>query len=484
MRIRNPFRTLQSKFTLYLSILIFGIMSMLAFWNISREKRLIQEVIIREGKALIESLAISCTNTILYEEIGLVEEGGLLDNYISDLMQRKDLNIIYAMILDPKGKVIAHHSIKEIGNTYHDEHTQKALTSSKTLLQYPSDEVLDLSTPLAISTKRWGTLRIGISLASLKKETFSLVIKYILYTGLFILLGIMVIAFLFRVITKPLKLLSHEMDEAKWDGQFSHPSIVEEDEIGILRKSFYRLLQRIKEDEKEREKTQRNLILTEKMVAIGKLTSGIAHEINNPLGGLLNCIYHFKRGDLPPERQKEYWQLMEDGIKRIQKTVTNLLEYAQTPHIERTPTDLRSIIDKSLSLLDYEIKKKKIKVIKEIPEELPMLEVDKNQISQVFINLFLNSVQAMGEEGILRISTGFENGQLTIAISDTGKGIPKEILPKVFDPFFTTKGAEKGTGLGLWITQGIVERHGGTIHLFSEEGKGTTVEIRIPTPAT
>src|SRR4030043_798778 len=120
----NLFRTLQGKFTLYLSILIIVIMSALAFWNISREKRLLQDAIVKEGKALVESLAISCTNTVLYEEIGLVEEGGLLDNYISDLIQRRDLKIIYAMILDSKGKVIAITSMIEVGNSYQDEVTR------------------------------------------------------------------------------------------------------------------------------------------------------------------------------------------------------------------------------------------------------------------------------------------------------------------------------------------------------------------------
>jgi len=162
------------------------------------------------------------------------------------------------------------------------------------------------------------------------------------------------------------------------------------------------------------------------MAAIGKLTSGVAHEINNPLGGLLNCIYHFKRGELSPERQKEYLQLMEDGIKRIQKTVTNLLDYAHTPHLERTSVNLNSLIDKSLSLLDYEIREHRIEVIKAIPENLPMLELDKNQMSQVFVNLFLNSIQAMKDGGILRISAKSSNGQLIITISDTGKGIPEK----------------------------------------------------------
>jgi signal transduction histidine kinase len=480
MKMINPLRTLQGKFTLYLSILIIAAMSALALWNISREKRLLQEAIAKEGKALVESLAISCTNTMLYEEIGLVEEGGLLDNYISDLMQRRDLNIHYAMILDPKGKVIAHNSTVEVGNVYQDEMTKRVLTSWDTILQYSTDNVLDISTPLAISTKRWGTLRIGISLQSLKKEVSSMAWKYILYTSLFILIATGVIAFLFGLITKPLKSLTKEMDETEPGVDPSSFSVIREDEIGILQRSFYRLLKRIKDDEKERERTQRNLILTEKMVAIGKLTSGVAHEINNPLGGLLNCIYHFKKGDLPPERRKEYLQLMEDGVKRIQKTVTNLLEYARTPHLERSKTDFHVIIEKSLSLLDHLIQKKQIEVVKEISDQLPSIEVDRNQMSQVFVNIFLNSIQAMEGGGTLKIGTVAQDGRLVVTISDTGKGIPEKILPKVFDPFVTTQGEGRGTGLGLWITQGIVERHGGTIQLWSQEGQGTTVEIRLP----
>ena len=171
---------------------------------------------------------------------------------------------------------------------------------------------------------------------------------------------------------------------------------------------------------------------------------------------------------------------MEDGIKRIQKTVTNLLEYAHTPNLERFPTDFNFIIEKSLSLLDYQIRKKQIEVVKEISDKLPSIEVDRNQMSQVFVNIFLNSIQAMEGGGALKIGAVISEGRLVVKISDTGKGIPEDTLTKVFDPFFTTKGENKGTGLGLWITQGIVERHGGTIQLSSQEGKGTTVEIQFP----
>jgi two-component system, NtrC family, sensor kinase len=476
----NPLRTLQGRFTLYLSILIVVMMSGLSYWTISREKGLMEKAIIREGKALVESFAVSCTNTMLYEEIGLVEEGGLLDNYINDLVQRKDLPIVYAMILDPKGKVIAHNILKEVGNVYQDNVTGKALVSWDTLVQYPTSTKLDISTPLAISTRRWGTLRIGISTETVKKEISERIIKFSLYTTGFILLAIAIIAFLFGFITNPIKSLSKEMDATSITDNLPLLPLVRQDEIGILQKSFYRMLQRIKEDEKEREKTQRNLLLTEKMAAIGKLTAGVAHEINNPLGGLLNCIYHFKKGGQSPDKQQEYLQLMEDGIKRIQKTVTNLLEYVRTPKLERSSADFNSIVEKSLSLLDYPIRKNRIEVTKDISCNLPSVEVDTNQMAQVFVNIFLNAIQAMEGGGGLRIGARTLDERLIMTISDTGKGIPEDTLPKVFDPFFTTKGEGKGTGLGLWITQGIVERHGGTIHLSSQEGKGTTVEIQLP----
>jgi two-component system, NtrC family, sensor kinase len=476
----NPFHSLQWKFTLYLAVLIAATVSVIAWWSISRERTLMEKAIVREGEALVESLAISCTNTMLYEDIGLVEEGGLLDNYISDLMQRKGLSVIYAIILDPKGKVIAHNSMREVGNFYRDEITRKGITSWNTLVQYPSENLLDISTPLAISTKRWGTLKVGISLESIRREISSLALKYILYTGLFILFAVLIIAILFRLITMPLKSLAEEMDETKPGDDPPPLSLTSRDEIGILRKSFNRLLRRIKEDEKEKERTQWNLLVTEKMAAIGKLTAGVAHEINNPLGGLLNCIYHFKKGGLSPEKQTEYRYLMEDGIKRIQTAVTNLLEFARTPHAQRSPTELISLVEKAVSLLDYQLRKSRIEVTKEISSSIPLIPVDRNQMIQVFVNVLLNAIQAMEDGGVLKIGGNITDGRVIMSISDTGKGIPEHILSKVFDPFFTTKGEGKGTGLGLWITQGIIERHGGKIQLKSQEGIGTTVEIQLP----
>lgn len=476
----RPFRTLQGRFTVLLSLLILLMMGVLAYWNISRESRLMEEALLREGKALAESFAISCTNTLLYEEIGLVEEGGLLDNFIADLMARKDLNIVYAMLLDPKGNVIAHHKPTEVGALYEDAVTRSALASWHTLVQNPSPAVFDIATPLAISTKRWGTLKIGISTEPLKRELSKLIFRYVLYAGGLVMGLIGAIAFLFGLITKPLKSLSKEMDSLTIREDLITAPPVREDEVGVLQRSFYRMVRRIQEDEKERERMIENLHRTEKMVAIGKLATGMAHEINNPLGGLLNCLYHFKKGTVPRGKEREYLDLMEEGIRRIQRVVSNLLEYARNPKLEAAPTDLGSLIERSLALLDYPIRKGRIKIEKSLPEDGIVVEVDKDQMGQVLVNVFLNAIQAMPEGGILGVRAEVLAEEVHITISDTGKGISKEVLPRVFDPFFTTKGQEKGTGLGLWLSQGIVERHGGTIHLSSDLGKGSVVRIRLP----
>jgi two-component system NtrC family sensor kinase len=470
----NPLRTLQGKFTFYLSILIVAMMSALSYRTISREKGLMETTIIREGKALVESFAISFTNSLLYEEIGLVEEEGLLDNYITDLMQRKDFPIVYAMVLDSHGKVIAHDILKEVGNVYQDNVAMKALASRDTLVQYPTSTRLDISTPLAISTKRWGTLRIGISLENLKKDVSLLVLKYILYTGLFIVTAIVLIAFLFGLITKPLKLLTREMDETQpGDDPPSSPS-TSQDEIGILRRSFYRLLKRIKDDAREREER------TRKMATLGEMAQAIAHEIRNPITGMLAAFEIMRQeSGKDAQRAKIFDEIHLQG-DRIQKIVSNLLQFAAKSTPQFSLFDLHEMIDKVVHLFSYQIESQAIHLEKRFQFDLPMIYGDPYQIRQVLINIVINAVQAMPEGGTLRVRTSLQPGEekIHLTIADTGKGISENAFPNLFKPFYTTKA--KGAGLGLAVVEKIVEGHGGKVAISSAAGDGTTVEILLP----
>ncbi|HCY18314.1 MAG TPA: hypothetical protein DHU69_00800 [Deltaproteobacteria bacterium] len=220
---------------------------------------------------------------------------------------------------------------------------------------------------------------------------------------------------------------------------------------------------------------------TEKMSAIGQLAAGIAHEINNPLGGILNCLYNLRKNMFPPKRKEEYYSSMEDGIHRVKKIVSQLLEFSQQHEPEFAAVDINNLVDEVLFLLNYTFSKNGIKVEKILGQNLPMLMLDKHKMQQVFTNILLNAVHAIGDKkGQISIKTSHENGWCQIDITDTGTGISDNILPKIFDPFFTTKDVGEGTGLGLSVSKGIIEVHDGKIDVQSELGKGTTFSIRLP----
>ncbi|MBI3011566.1 MAG: response regulator [Candidatus Omnitrophica bacterium] len=255
----------------------------------------------------------------------------------------------------------------------------------------------------------------------------------------------------------------------------------------------------------ELKRTQAMLIQAEKMAAVGQLASGIAHEVRNPLGIILQCVNY-----LEPElqsrgaQQTEILQVIREAVMTSDKIIRGLLDFSRPTPLELKPTSIASVIDASLALVQAQAAEKGIHLMKDVADDVPLVLLDENQMQQVLINLILNAFAAMPAGGRLSIRSylrrlaepgrriglrsadAFRPGQtvLVCEVEDTGTGIPKEILPKVFHPFFTTKPPGEGIGLGLTITAAIVEGHGGTIALESEEGKGTKAVITLPvTPA-
>lgn len=230
----------------------------------------------------------------------------------------------------------------------------------------------------------------------------------------------------------------------------------------------------------ERKMLEQQVAQAEKMSAIGQLAAGIAHEINNPIGGIMNCLYNLRKHKLTQEREAEYLKSMEDGIYRVQRTVDQLLDFSQQHQPELTAVDINSLLEEVLSLMSYAISKNGITLRKDMETGLPRLMLDHHKMGQVVMNILLNAVQAIKGSGILTVRTFEEDGWCCIDITDNGAGIPLHILPRIFDPFFTTKDVGKGTGLGLAVSLGIVEKHAGKIDVKSIEGKGTTFTIRLP----
>jgi PAS domain S-box-containing protein len=236
---------------------------------------------------------------------------------------------------------------------------------------------------------------------------------------------------------------------------------------------------RICKDITHLKKAEERLILAERLSSLGELTAGVAHELRNPLAGIkINTQILSRKKDLP-EMEKKLLSSTQEGIEKIQKIVDDMLHFAKPKASHFQEEEINEVVEESLAILQPKLKKGNIISVFERAEGLPRLHIDIHQIQQVFINLMLNSIQAMEKGGTLTIRTFPENeGGVGVELKDTGVGIPKSHLKKIFDPFFTTK--SEGTGLGLSISLKILEKHGATIDVISEIDKGSAFTIHFP----
>jgi signal transduction histidine kinase len=232
------------------------------------------------------------------------------------------------------------------------------------------------------------------------------------------------------------------------------------------------------------QKTQQQLIQSAKLAAIGELAASVAHEINNPLTVILGnselLIHEFQGND----RAQEKLSRIETEAMRAGKITRDLLDFARRREPNREPLALHDLIRRSLDLLGTKLAKARVDVKAEFDPEVPSILGDGNQLTQVFINLIVNSVDAMSEGGTLGIRTEVRRdyGTVVITVADTGAGMAPDQLARIFEPFYTTKAEGRGTGLGLSVSLGIVKNHGGTLEAASEQGKGTMMFITLPLP--
>jgi len=343
-----------------------------------------------------------------------------------------------------------------------------------------------------------------------------------------------------RVLVKPIKdlvRLTQKISEGDFTQKIEETS---RNEIGQLIGSFNRMIERLKENQeslenyleslesanKKLKQAQEELIRTEKLASIGRFAAGVAHEVGNPLGAILGYTSILQKEGIDCEESKDYLKRIEREIDRINRIVRELLDFARPSKFEIKDVQIHQVIENTLSLLSYQKNFKNIESRLDLQSDLPQVKGDESQLSQVFMNIILNAVDAMPNGGILTVQTRthivealdedrlqrvyprrrrddpmesdysrkrradpltalfkkFSEGDrlVEIRISDTGIGIRKEDLENIFDPFFTTKAPDKGTGLGLSISLRIVESLGGEIRVASEVGKGTTFEVYFP----
>ena len=266
--------------------------------------------------------------------------------------------------------------------------------------------------------------------------------------------------------------LAHAMNEMTLGLKTSH------DELEDWGKTLER---KVQERTFELNRMQAQLIHSEKLASLGELVAGIAHEINNPLTGILVFSSLVAKDEkLDPALKNDLDTVIRE-TERCAGIVRGLLEFSRESVPQKTPISLNDVMDASLALVENQAQFLNITIIRNYSPDLPQLSADPNQLEQVFINMLLNASHAMTDGGTLRIVTDTTREKLyaVVRIADTGCGIPEENLPKIFDPFFTTKEAS-GTGLGLSVSYGIINSHGGIIEVESSVGVGTTFTIKLP----
>lgn len=226
------------------------------------------------------------------------------------------------------------------------------------------------------------------------------------------------------------------------------------------------------------EESQRMLIQAEKMATAGRLTASIAHEINNPLQSVQNCLHLASRMELPEETRQEYMTLAKEELERLMSTVQRMLDFYRPGFVGRKLVDLNQLIERVLKLLGRELETQHVVVHLQLSRRLSQPMVVRDQIQQVLINLILNASEAMPEGGEIFIETRQRRAGIEVMIEDTGPGVQPGDRERIFEPFVSTK--ESGTGLGLTVSYGIINAHGGTLELVSGRGKGACFRILLP----
>jgi len=234
----------------------------------------------------------------------------------------------------------------------------------------------------------------------------------------------------------------------------------------------------------EEKKLQLQVVQSEKMAGIGQLAGGVAHELNNPIGVILSFTQFSKEtaSEIGDEELIDNLQEIEAAAQRCKGIVGGMLEFSRPSVDEQmAPVSLAEIVEKALFLVSTQRASRDVEIVNELAEDLPLVIGNNNQLLQVFINLVRNAVQAMGSGGTLGLRSGIDGrSQIRISVTDSGPGIPAAKLNRIFEPFFTTKAPGEGTGLGLSVSYGIIERHQGSIEVASDEGKGATFTVVLP----
>ena len=316
-----------------------------------------------------------------------------------------------------------------------------------------------------------------------------------------LLLGLVVLVlltyiFLNRLVMAPLTSIVEGAKRVS-EGDYTKPipALARQDEVATMIQAFNSMMEKLSayhetlqaDIKRARERitnTERKLFHAQRLSTTGTLAAGIAHEINNPLGGMINAAEVLRSGKLDAAKQQQYLELIADGLARVRGIVQKILHFRPQAY-QPVPVALKETVDRAISFLEHKATRRGVEIRNEVEAGVEPVFGDPLELQQAVLNIIMNAVDAVEEgKGRIRISHRREASRLYITIQDNGIGMTPEELDRCLDPFFTTKDVGQGSGLGLPVAVGIIQNHGGKLHLESEKGRGTTVTIELPAGGT
>jgi len=525
---------MRTKFTLPLSLLFMVAISAISIYLIDRQADAYRRELTTSGETLSRILALQAEGGVLFES------RYELEHLLAQLESFDDVH--YASISNQSGEILAEYGewaadsitvvktinrepkhdclIQQVRNTEGDEYVmfQDAIITRKATV---GREHLGMTGNLSggivrkQETEEIGELALVVSLDSVNESITSAIRTAIIAALAVMILTIVLVASFVRAVTRPIKTLVDVTASVSKGDLSRRVGIKQKDEIGRLASTFNDMIesleasrneieeynrtleQKIIERTKELEEAQAQLVQSEKLGAIGQLAAGVAHELNNPLGGILGyaqfSLEKMKKltdGHLDEKDQEKFIRYMSDietQARRCKAIVQNLLKFSRASRTtEFEDLDINAVLEETATFVEHQFEMNRLRLTLDLDGELPPVPGNAGQLQQVFTNLLINAMHASPKDTEIIIRTRFSpavgefGGAVELQFIDQGHGIPQELVKKIFEPFFTTKDVGKGTGLGLSVSYGIIRDHGGEIKVDSEPGEGTTFTIYLP----
>ncbi len=470
---------LRIRFFLYSNTLIVVTMTLVAVLGAMYQRRTLSDAIVGRGRSLVESMAVPIEYVEGEANVG-AGEGGLIERYVAEVMARNQNLMRYVVVTDSTGAVTHSSRPEMVGWPFDRAFTPADMGSEPRTderLDVNNDDVLEVRSALVDEDEFLGTLAVGFSLEPIERQVRDVAKKAAL-VALVLMLGNSIMTALYvETLIRPILYLNETMKRAGEGNLTVRAPTRYGDEVAELSDVFNRMMAEL-ERAQEREDLQRaQLAQTEKMVAVGTLAAGVAHEVNNPLAGVLASIENMRDNPDDEEMRDRYLQLIADGLRRIERTVANLLNFSRPREIKLERTSINHNLRHVVELVGYQLRVAGIEVEMDLDSDPAAVEADHFQMEQLFLNLVLNALDAMRDGGTLFLRTRVRGGKVIAEVRDTGHGIPAEVRERIFDPFYTTREIGEGTGLGLAVSGSIVAAHGGRIELETSVGRGTTFRI-------